>query len=190
MLQVYFSHVGEIPLTGATTPEIVNPGKLREILAEIETRHPGLCGKILDSSSERLNSATLVFKRIEVNSEGRLLEGDCTKPVKDLDEVISDKDENLLIALFHPEQLVAFLLETLTSTHDRFEYAGSGKEYRAYISAPNDNKGGQQLFVEAKPEPLYPFTNARPIEELVTDNLIDVDRGKLIPTALRNAIAK
>ncbi len=190
MMQVYFSHVGEIPLTGANAPEIVKPGILREILAEIESRHPGFCGKILDPSGEHLNSATLIFKQVEVDAEGRLLEGDYTRPVKDLDEIIADKDENLLIALFHPEQLVTFLLETLTSTNDRFEYAGSDKEYRAYISAPNDNKGGQPLFVEAKPEPLYPFTNGRPIEELVTDNLIDVGREKLIPTALRKAIAK
>ena len=49
MIPVYFSHVGEVPLLGVTEPELVKPGKVRDILAEIESRHPGLCKVILDA---------------------------------------------------------------------------------------------------------------------------------------------
>ncbi len=190
MIQVYFSHVGETPLIGTRELELVKPGKLEDILAEIEVHHPGLRKEILDPSGKQVNSAIMIFKRIAMNTDGRLLESEVTMPVKSLDDVISDEDQNLLIALFHPERLIKFLLETLTRSEDHFQYSGGDKEYRAYISAPNDAQGGQKLFVEVTPEPLYPFTNGRAISELKTDDLIDVERNKLIPTTLLQSIAK
>src|SRR6266496_977179 len=190
MIRVHFSHVGDTPLTGIRESELVKPGKLDDILAEIETHYPGLRCEILDPSGRQVNSSVMIFKRIVVNADGRLLEGELTRPVRNLNDVIADEDENLLIALFHPERLINFLLETLTRSEDRFQYSGGDKEYRAYISAPNEAQGGQKLFVEVTPEPLYPFMHGRAISELKTDALIDVGRNKLIPTALLYSIAK
>jgi ATP-dependent helicase YprA (DUF1998 family) len=187
MITVYFSHVGEAPLVGVDEPETVRPGKIRDILRELEARHPGFCKEILDGNGTKFNSATLIFKCIEADSEGRLLETEHTKPIKGLNEEVYEQDENILIALFHPEQLVKFLLETLTPTEDHFEL--TNRPYRAFISAPTEQQGSQKLFLETTPEPLYPFTNGRSISELETDALIYVRKSKLIPTALRDAIA-
>lgn len=74
MIQVYFSHVGEAPLVNVTGPELVRSGNVRDILAELEVRHPGLCSETLDSIGTSLNSATLMFKHVEVDVDGRLLE--------------------------------------------------------------------------------------------------------------------
>jgi superfamily II DNA/RNA helicase len=189
MIQVYFSHLGEASLSGIQEPEQINPGTLREIFNQIEANHSGFCAEVLVPSGEQLNSATLVFKRIEVDSEGRLLEGEHTQPVRSLDGAITDEDENLLIALFHPERLIEFLLSTLTRTDNRFEYSGRSVGYRAFISGPDDSQGEQSLFAQAEPERLYPFTNGRSISELLTNSLIDVNQGRLIPVALRDAIA-
>src|SRR5260221_10131338 len=157
MIQVYFSHVSEAPLAGVTEPETVYPGKLCDIITQIETRHPGFQGQIYDSTGKNINSATLIFKHIEVDGDGRLLESNHTEPIRGLDEEIASLDENLLIAIFHPEQVMKFLLETLTHTEQSFEYAGKHKEYRSYISAPDTDQGGQRLFASSEPEALYPF---------------------------------
>src|SRR5216683_2253473 len=181
MIQVYFSHVAETSLIGLDKPESTRSGTLRDILAELETRHPGLRQEILDTSEDHLTSAVLVFKHIELDVDGRFLESDFTKPMRGLDDIVSDEDINLLIALFHPERLISFLLKTLTATEEGFEYAGGNKKYRAYISGPDDAQGGQHLVVEAEPEPLYPFTSGHYISELEATDLIDVSRKKLIP---------
>jgi len=188
MIQVYFSHVGEKPFVGTEEPEWAAPGQLAHILTELEIRHPEMRKEILDQSGEHINSAAMIFKHVVIDTDKRLLEGESTKPVKGLDEVISDEDENLLIAVFHPEQLIKFLLETLTRSEDHFQYGGSHKEYRAYISAAKADQNGQKLFVEGTPEKLYPFTDGRVITELETDDLIDTRRNKLIPSPLRKAI--
>src|SRR5260370_21020583 len=169
MIQVYFSHVGEAPLAGVTEPETVYPGKLRDIFTQIETRHPGFQSQLYNSTGTNINSATLIFKHIEIDSDGRLLESKHTEPIRDLDEEIASADENLLIAIFHPKRVMKFLLDTLTHTEQNFEYAGKRKEYRSYISAPDTDQGGQRLFATAEPEALYPFTNEKLISELVTD---------------------
>jgi hypothetical protein len=99
MITVYFSHVGEAPLVGIDEPETVRPGKIRDILRELEARHPGFCKEILDEKGTKLNSATLMFKSIEADADGRLLETEHTKPIKGLDEEVYEQDENLLIRL-------------------------------------------------------------------------------------------
>src|SRR6266566_1488825 len=190
MIQVHFSHIGDTPLVTASGPEFVKPGTLGDILAEIEAHHPGLRRDILDLSGWQINSATMIFKHIAVDADGRLLEGEFTRSVRNLNEVIVDEDENLLIAVFHPERLINFLLETLTRSEDRFQFSSGDKEYRAYISAPHDARGNQKLFVEVTPEPLYPFTNGRAIRELKTDGLIDVGKNKLVPSVLLYSIAR
>ena len=128
MIQVYFSHVGEAPLVSVTEPELVRSGNVQAILAELEVRFPGLCREALDSTGTSLNSATLMFKHVEIDSDGRLLEAEHTKPIRNLVDEIYDEDENLLIALFHPERLMTFLLKTLTESEQRFEYAGGSKK--------------------------------------------------------------
>jgi ATP-dependent helicase YprA (DUF1998 family) len=190
MIQVYFSHTGDPSLAGISGPEPVKPGQLEDILAEMEGHHPGLRKEVLDPSGKQINSATMIFKRIVIDPEGRLLESKFTRAVKNLNDMIDEEDENLLIALFHPQGLLKFLLETLTRSEDRFQYRGGDKEYRAYISAPQDTRGNQNLFVEVTPEPLYPFTYGRAIRELKTDGLIDVEKHKFIPAALLYSIAK
>ena len=188
MIEVYFSHVGEVPLIGISEPEKITPGKLVHILNELEIRHPGISSAILNLSGTHINSASMIFKHFAVDADKRLLEGKSTKPVKSLDDVIFDEDENLLIAIFHPEQLIKFLLETLTHSEAHFQYNGSQKEYRAYISAPQADQSNQKLFVEGTPEKLFPFTDGRVITELETDDLIDIHKNKLIPSPLRKAI--
>lgn len=190
MIKVHFSHVGDSPLTGTSKPELVKPGKLEDILTEIEGRHPGLRKEILDPSGKQINSATMIFKRIIVDTDGRFLEGKFTRPIISLNDVIDDIDENLLVALFRPQELIAFLLETLTSSEDRFQYNSGDKEYRAYIGTPQDAQGGQILSVEVTPEPLYPFTYGRAIRELKTDELINVKKHKLIPSSLLYSITR
>jgi len=189
MVEIFFSHVGEPPLAGVDKPEAVHPGTLQEIILQIEDRHPGFCQEILSESGDQLNSATLVFKNIVANNDGRIFSNDDTIPIRKLDEVVTDQDRNVLISLFHPEQVVEFLLETLSSTAERFEYAQGSVNYRSYISGPEKIRGKQPFFIKSKPEALYSFTNGRPIGDLVTDGLIDVGQGKLIPEPLRDAIA-
>ena len=68
---------------------------------------------------------------------------------------------------------MAFLVQTLAESEQRFVYAGGSKKYASYITTPDKHDvGGQPLFASAEPEPLYPFTNGRPMSELVTDDLM------------------
>jgi len=189
MVEVYFSHVGEVPLAGVGKPETIHTGTLHQILLQIEARHPGFCQEVLTESGDQLNSATLVFKNIVVNDDGRFLADDDTIPIRRLDDVVTDQDRNILIALFHPEQVAKFLLEALTSTDERFEYAQGSVNYRSYISGPENSRGNQPLFIKSKPEALYSFTYGRFISDLVTDGLIGINQGKLIPEPLRDAVA-
>jgi ATP-dependent helicase YprA (DUF1998 family) len=184
MLSVYFSHVGEINSLTIHSAETVKPGTLLDIIYELEERHQGISEQILNKTKDQISSSVLIFKHIEIGADHRFLEGEQSLQVKSLDESISDRDQNLLIALFHPQKIMAFLLETLTNTPNRKQ------EYRSYISSREDNQGSQPLFVEAQPEPLYPFVSGRLISNMVTDNLIDISHGKVIPVALRNAIAR
>src|SRR5579863_5442562 len=137
MIDVYFSHIGETPMTGITERESVQSGKVRDILNVIESRHPGFCQEILDTTRIRLNSATLMFKRIEVDNEGRFLESTHTRSISNLEETLSDEDQNLFIALFHPERVIQFLVDTLTENDQRFVYAGGSRRYGSYIAAPD-----------------------------------------------------
>lgn len=190
MIQVYFSHLGEVQVSGIYASVEVHAGRLSDILTEIEEHCPDLSDKILDESKSQVNSATLLFKHIDIDVDGRLLESEQTEQIRYLDDIVYEEDTNLLIALFHPEKLVAFLLQTLTPTDQQFEYAGKGKTYRSYMSAPDTCQGEQVLFAQAEPEPLYPFTYGSPMRELVTDGNIDVAQRKLIPRPIQKAIAK
>jgi len=193
MIEVYVSHIGAPSLFGIEQPLMVNPGTLRSIIEQIESHYPGFREETLDSTKKKLNSATMAFKQIDINADGRILEGKDTKQIRDLDGkngTITDEDKNLLIALFQPERVVQFLLETLTNTGERFEYANGNMNYRAYISGPDDRQSDQQLFSKAETEKLYPFVNGRPISELITDGLINVNQNKLIPEALQDAISE
>ncbi|GHO61368.1 hypothetical protein KSC_002600 [Ktedonobacter sp. SOSP1-52] len=190
MISVYFSHIGEIKTEQSVNVETVQAGTLKHILQELEHRHPGVLQKATDQTGERLNSATLIFKRIEVQG-GRYLEGNQTAPVQTLNELISQEDENLLIAFFHPENVLSFLLDTLTATEDRFDTGNGTHKYRAYISSSEDKLGSQSLFAQSEPEALYPFTNGRPISELVAvDGLLESSRNKFISPSLRDAIVR
>ena len=192
MVQVYFSHTGEAPLFGVRGSETVSPGTVRHIFYELATRHPSLLDEVLDKSATKLNSATALYTHIEVDPDGRLLETKQTRQLRSLDEDVSEEDVNLLVALFHPEQLMKFLLETLTPTDTRPIRAVNTKRatYRAYINAPSADVSGPRLFVKAQPEELYPFTNGRPIRELITDDVIDTKRHRLLPRPLYSAIAR
>src|SRR5690242_4738808 len=114
MVQVYFSHTGEAPLFGVRGSETVSPGTVRHIFYELATRHPSLLDEVLDKSATKLNSATALYTHIEVDPDGRILETKQTRQLRNLDERVSEEDVNLLVALFHPEQLMKFLLDVLT----------------------------------------------------------------------------
>jgi len=189
MIDVYISHLGEEPLQGINEPESCSPGTLREMLEQIDARHPGFFELVVVPGESALRSSVLAYKNIETDHEGRWLEGPNTQPVNHLGERLSAGD-NLLLALFNPDRLVEVLTEALTETDERLEHAGGSNRYRAFMSGPDDALGNQPLWLRGEPEPLYPFRNGRPITDLVTDGLISLDQDKLIPARLRDAIAQ
>ena len=189
MLNVYISHLGEKPLYGINEPLTCSPGTLQEILEQIEALYPGFWELMVDAEKNKLRSSTLVYKNIEVDYEGRWLEGQTTEPLTRLDGLISNSDSNLLIALFNPDRLMTVLTEALSATEARLEHANGTNSYRAFMSGPDDTLGNQVLWCRSEPNALYPFRNGRIISELVTDDLISLAQDKLVPARLRDAIA-
>jgi superfamily II DNA/RNA helicase len=188
-VDVYISHLGEKPLQGVQQPENCAPGTLREVLEQIEVRRLGFLSLVIAPDGAGLRSSVLVYKNIEVDHEGRWLEGVDTEAVSSLDAQLSMVD-NVLVALFDPDHLIGLLTETLTDTSDRLEHAGGSSGYRAFMSGPEDSLGTQPLWLRSEPESLYPFRSGRPISDLVTKGRISLEEEKLIPDRLRNAIAQ
>lgn len=188
MVEVYISHLGEPCLEGIESPTVCQPGTLFEICRKLDSNHPGFLGEIADQDSERLRSAVLAFKNIEISGDGRWLEGPHTIPLTNLNAPVAEY-ENLLIAIFNPERAMALLTETLTATEAEIAHAGGAAGYRAFMSGQNDDLNGQPLWIAGDPEPLYSFRNGRPINDLVTNARISTAEQKLIPTRLRDAIA-
>jgi superfamily II DNA or RNA helicase len=189
MTEVYLAHLGEEPVKGIQEPVVCLPGTLEEILEQLENRHPGLRDLVLEQDRSRLRSSVLVYKNIQVDHEGRWLEDSITQPVSQLDEAIASSD-NLLIAIFNPKRLMEVLTKVLTETEKRLEHADGSSSYRAFMSGPDEEVGGQSLWIEGEPEALYPFISGRHIDDLVTDNLLSLAQDKLVPERLRHAIAK
>lgn len=188
-MDVYISHLGEKPLQSLQPPEICAPGTLREVLEQIEARYLGSLPLIVSSDGTALRSSVLVYKNIEVDHEGRWLEGADTMPVSGLGEPLCATD-NLLVALFDPDRLMELLAETLTETDERLEYVGKSSHYRAFMSGPEETLGDQHLWRRGIPEAIYPFCNGRPISDLSTEGQIDLKNTRLIPSRLKNAIAQ
>ncbi len=189
MVNVYISHLGEVPLSGVEQPEVCKPGTLRDILTQIESRHPGFLDLVLVSSSDRLRSSVLIFSSIETDGEGHWLESHETSLISDLNEPLYAHD-NLLIAIFNPDRAMSLLTETLTPSDDWLLHANGRSRYRAFMSGPDDVLNNQPLWLRAEPEPLYPLRNGRPIAELVTEGRISLADDKLVPARLRDAIAQ
>jgi len=189
MIDVYISHLGEQPLQGVKEPESYPPGTLREVLEQIDSRHPGFFGLVVTPDKSALRPSVLAYRNIEIDHEGRWLEGPHTQPVAQLDEHLPAND-NLLIALFDPDRLMELLTAALTESDVRLVHAGGTSGYRAFMSGPDDVIGNQPLWLRSEPEPLYPFRNGRPIADLLTEGLISLDQDKLIPARLWEAMAQ
>jgi len=189
MINVYISHLNEECLRRVDDLEACTPGTLGDILEQVEARHPGFLDAVLEPDRRNLRSSVLIFRNIETDSDGRWLEGPNTSPVSDLDEPLHAYD-NLLIAIFNPDQAMALLTETLAASDNRLLHASGQNRYRAFMSGPDDMLGNQPLWLRAEPEPLYPFRNGRPIAELVTEGRISLADDKLVPARLRDAIAQ
>ena len=187
-MNVYISHLGEAPLRGVREPIACSPGTLREVLEQVDERHPGFLDLVVAPDGSGLQSSVLIYKRIETDAQGRWLEGTDTQPVSDLDEALAPSD-NLLVARFDPDRLMTVLTETLAATDERLEHADGSHGYRAFMSGPDEAAGNQPLWVRGEPEALYPFTSGRPILELVTAGSLSLNQDKLIPARLRDAIA-
>ncbi len=188
MTEVYIAHLGELAVKGIQEPEACTPGTLEEIVEELDTRHPGFAALIVDPDYSKLHSSVLIYKNIEVDHEGRWLEGPYTELVDQLADPIAVTD-NVLIAIFNPDRLMEILTQVLTEADERLEHASGSNSYRAFMSGPDDVVGNQPLWIRGEPEALYPFRSGRSIAELVTDDLISLEQEKLVPERLRAAIA-
>ncbi len=188
-VEVYISHLGEDSLAGLSVPVICKSGTLKSLLLQLEDLHSGFFRQVVAPDQKTLLSSVLVYKNIVVDEENRWLESQITQAVTDLDTPI-ETGENLLIALFNPERLMALLTDILTATDVRLEHADGSNSYRAFMSGPDDKLGNQMLWLKSAPDPIYPFRSGRFISDLVTDTLISLDQEKLIPIRLHDAIAK
>ena len=78
-MDVYISHLGEKPLQGFQQPEAYEPGTLGEVLQQIDRQHPGFLSLVILTDQAKLRSSTLVYKNIQVDHQGRWLEGPARK---------------------------------------------------------------------------------------------------------------
>lgn len=182
MLRVIYSHVGEPCLLGCQYDE-VHPGRLGDIIVELASRHPGLEDALLDREKHHLKSSVAVYKAVCVGADGRVYDGPDTVQLRGVDDSVDDSDGTLLLSIFSPDLLIEYLMNTASGE------PGSS-ERRNYLSKQSDRLNNHPLFVRAEPEPLYQFTFGKSVNELVTDDLVDVENSRLIPRQLKDAIAE
>lgn len=183
MLKVVFSHIGEPSLLGCQSDE-AHPGRLGDIMAELEAHHPGLQATLLDGDKHRLKSSVAIYKAVDVGPDGRATDSPDTVQVKGVEDRVEDADKTLLVSIFSPELLIEYLMRTASGE------PGSSEKRRNYLSERSSKLNNHPLFVHAAAEPLYQFTFGKSVNELVTDDLVDVENNKLIPRQLKDAIAE
>jgi hypothetical protein len=64
MMDVYISHLGEEPLQSMKGSESCTPGTLREVLKQIDARHPGFFDLVAVPDRLALRSSVLIYKNI------------------------------------------------------------------------------------------------------------------------------
>ena len=158
----------------------------RQLIETLEIRQAGWRARLLQIDGS-LRSDVALFTNIVLHANDRLLDGNATRALRSLDETFQHDDVNLLISLFRPDEIVRFLLDNLAGEAPS-DSSARNPQSRA-LSPSWAEHNGQTLFARADPEPIYAFTQGRPVAELLTRERICVEFNQLLPEVLARALA-
>ena len=121
MVKVYYSHLGEDEIKHVEDGEEQYDfeGELMDLIDSINSNHPGFKNLIVGRDRKILSSVR-IYKNIEIE-DGRVLDGDTTEYITDLQNNILD-DENVLLSIYNSREFANLLDETLKTPRSKLEY--------------------------------------------------------------------